>query len=776
MNDLNHKLALVKHAGKLEQLILYGEIIDIAAGKNHSELFIFMDELLSLFRDYIAFDPKPPREAIVSLSQSFTNIFARIRNTSDIVEFDKYQPIAQQFDHFLTIPKDKARIFQVFGYMFWLKNCPEKSIHYLRLSLNILNDNEIHYEFPERYTNLGFVYEYTGDIKKAEKLYKEGLNYAKKYNYENALIAAYSGMGRLNLQLKKWETAIQYLEKNLAMVSEKSMNREMATIMVNLAIAYLNIKDYEKALGLNLQLDTKVLEDNDQELYHTVILNTGCCYSEMGEYSKARPYFEKANNYAQKQSDVPQLIFSLINLGRISKLESNPTQSLEYLNKALGYAKEANNLRQLLTIHTLIGDAFASQQDYANALMQFESANHITETTLDISASPDLARSIATCHEKLGDYQKAYTSILSYVELLDKNEQQREKPDEEIKVNKQINAGKKTHYLFSDSMSLISKELNEQIGHWLIGTSYEMQDIVNKAYIAAKNDTVNVMICGESGTGKELVARLIHHAGDRSKMPFVEVNSAVFTTSLAESALFGHKKGSYTGANDSHIGYFESADRGTLFLDEISEMPAEIQSMILRVLETKQIKALGSNTLTKVDFRLICASNHDIGKLTDSGSFRLDLFHRINALEIHLLPLRERKSDIPLLINYFLTRLSAEQGVKVPSIEPRALDLLCGYGYPGNIRELKNIIQRLLLFNQGNTIVADVVEVNIGKEVDSDVHIDSLDLLTNERFLIETSMRKSMNVVSEASKLLGISPYALSRRIKKYNMVFGSST
>jgi DNA-binding NtrC family response regulator len=199
-------------------------------------------------------------------------------------------------------------------------------------------------------------------------------------------------------------------------------------------------------------------------------------------------------------------------------------------------------------------------------------------------------------------------------------------------------------------------------------------------------------------------------------------------------------------------------------------MPAEIQSMLLRVLETKQIKPLGSNGLVKVDFRLICASNHEIRMLADPNKFRFDLFSRINALEIHIPPLRERRTDIPLLINYYLTTLSETMNIKSPMISKKALDRLCEYHYPGNIRELKNIVQRLLLFNKKDTIeVEDLIFTNDVVPLESMVFAD-FDLESNEKKLIIFALDKSNGVITNAAKILGISPFALARRLKKYKL------
>ncbi len=770
MDKLKNLLFQVRQAGKLDQIILYGEIINLSQQQAPEKLYSYFEELIVLYKNYLDFDSKPPKDVVESFAASLLTVFSQIRDTADIPAFDKYEKLFTQEKLLLTNPASLARIYQVFGYMYWLKNELEKSVHYLHTSITILNENNIIEDFPERYSNLGFVYEYMGDYKQAEKLYKEGLKFAKKHNCEKALISSYSGMGRLNLQLKRYQTAVEYLECNLALVKDKGMNRELATIMVNLAIAYLNLKNYDKALELNLQLDTKILKENDQELYYTVILNTGCCFADKGDYDKAKPYFKKANSYALKKNDIPQMIFSLINLGRISKLEFDFNKALDYLNQALPLSEKANSPRQLLDIHGLIGEVFLLQNNYTNAITHYQKAVQINDSIPELLPDPDLTKALSTCYEKTGDFENAYKSLLVSQNLREEAKHKKVEPDEEIKSNKQLANGKKSHYIFSESTSLISMELTEKIGQWLIGTSKEMQEILEKVYIAAQNKQVNVLLHGESGTGKELIAKLIHYAGERSGFPFIEINSAVFTTSLAESSLFGHKKGAFTGASENHIGYFESAQNGTLFLDEISEMPMEFQSMILRVLETKQIKPLGSSSLVKVDFRLICASNQNIRKLTESKHFRFDLFNRINSLEIEVPPLREHKSDIPLLINYFLNNLSQEMNIKTPAFSSKAIDKLCDYHYPGNIRELKNIIQRLLLFNKKDIIESE--DIILTEETNPALNLkeEDWDLVSNEKRLILAALIKTNGIVSNAARILGISQFALARRVKKYNL------
>jgi transcriptional regulator with PAS, ATPase and Fis domain len=308
------------------------------------------------------------------------------------------------------------------------------------------------------------------------------------------------------------------------------------------------------------------------------------------------------------------------------------------------------------------------------------------------------------------------------------------------------------------------------IGSQIIGKSTILDNVIQKTYLASRSSDASVLLLGESGSGKDLFAKLVHFAGIRHKGPFIAVNSSVFSAGLVQSALFGHKKGAFTGASYDHKGYFEEADNGSIFLDEISEMPTDIQANILRILEQKVVKRLGDNTNRKTDFRLISASNKDMNKLLKQNKFRFDLFNRINTIEIHIPPLRERQEDIPLLIEYFINTISERLQKERPQISQSAINMLCDYDYPGNVRELKNIIERLILFCKNNKInKEDVYSLQaVQTKTVSAESIKNLNLAENERELISEAMRRTDNVQVKAATLLGISTYTLNRRLKKF--------
>lgn len=286
--------------------------------------------------------------------------------------------------------------------------------------------------------------------------------------------------------------------------------------------------------------------------------------------------------------------------------------------------------------------------------------------------------------------------------------------------------------------------------------------------------TANVLITGESGSGKELVARALHYAGTRKQNPFVPINCTALPEQLLESELFGHVKGAFTGAIADKKGLFEEAHGGTLFLDEIGDMSLQLQAKLLRVLQDKEIRPVGGNSLKKVDARIVAATHRDLKILVKDGKFREDLFYRLNVVPIRVPSLRERPEDIPLLIANFIEKFAALNGSSVRGVTPEAMSLLIAHPWPGNVRELENVIERAIVLSPGQFIEKNVILGSALEEAQHNIdqlYADRPTLEKLEERYIKLIMSEVQNKKDEAAEILGISRRTLYRKERLYGMI-----
>jgi two-component system nitrogen regulation response regulator GlnG len=325
----------------------------------------------------------------------------------------------------------------------------------------------------------------------------------------------------------------------------------------------------------------------------------------------------------------------------------------------------------------------------------------------------------------------------------------------------------------------------------IIGEAPAMQEVF-RAIGRLSRSNVTVLINGESGTGKELVARALHRHSPRSEQPFIALNTAAIPKELLESELFGHEKGAFTGASAMRRGRFEQADGGTLFLDEIGDMPAELQTRLLRVLAEGEFYRVGGHTPIKVDVRIITATHQNLEKRVEAGDFREDLFHRLNVIRIHIPPLRERREDIPALLRYFLVSSAKELNVEPKNLSREAEEFLANYDWPGNVRQLENTARWLMVMASGQTIMMDDLPPEMlnqdKEEYESEDWQRALqhwaehrmlrggkDILDAampafERIMINAALKQTGGRKQEAAKLLGWGRNTLTRKIKELHM------
>ena len=328
----------------------------------------------------------------------------------------------------------------------------------------------------------------------------------------------------------------------------------------------------------------------------------------------------------------------------------------------------------------------------------------------------------------------------------------------------------------SDSVERLRSEVESH--HEIVGSSFQIRQVVERLERVAPTDA-RVLIVGENGTGKELAARAVHHLSDRSDGPFVEVNCAAIPSELIESELFGHVKGSFTGAVADRAGKFEQADGGTLFLDEVGDMSLAAQAKVLRALEDGVVTRVGGSKPVEVDVRVVAATNKELDDEIDEGRFREDLFYRLNVVPVRIPPLRERRDDIPMLIQHFVERIAKHERVAPKPFTEKAVERLRGLEWPGNVRELKNTVERLLILSSGDEVTAGDVESlvtaaagdsGIGSELlSADTYSEFKDRA--ERAFILQKLREYDWNVSETARQLDMPRSNLYKKIDKHDLV-----
>ena len=351
-----------------------------------------------------------------------------------------------------------------------------------------------------------------------------------------------------------------------------------------------------------------------------------------------------------------------------------------------------------------------------------------------------------------------------------------QKPFDNQDVKRAVARGVEKRQLVK-SIRRLETELGNSWGN-IVGESEQMKKVFSIMQRVADTPTT-VLVTGESGTGKELVARGLHQASSRNQAPFVSLNCAAIPENLLESELFGHEKGSFTGAVGLKEGKFEYANNGTLFLDEVGEIPLNLQVKLLRVLQEQEFQRVGGNKEIKVNVRLVAATNKDLKEEVEMGRFRGDLFFRLNVVNVKVPPLRERRSDIPFLVAHFVGKYSRKLDRKIKEVDPEAMRVLYSYNWPGNVRELENVIESALVMSRGSTVKKSDLPSElrthgqIFEETETLISMDSglMDTLDAiEAKMIRQALKQSGNVQAQAAKILGISRSNLQYKLKKYGI------
>jgi len=330
----------------------------------------------------------------------------------------------------------------------------------------------------------------------------------------------------------------------------------------------------------------------------------------------------------------------------------------------------------------------------------------------------------------------------------------------------------RSHRLQTEKQYLISERDAEFNHYGIVGRSRAMQEVITRAGLVAETKST-VLITGDTGTGKEMVARLIHHRSAQREMPLIKVNCAAIPDTLLESELFGHVRGAFTGATMTKRGKFALADGGSIFLDEIGTMSPAIQSKLLRVLQEREFEPLGAERTQRVDVRVIAATNRDLKQMVSDGKFQEDLYYRLNVIPIEIPPLRERREDIPVLVEHFVEKHRQRTGKKIDRVDEGVIEALERYDWPGNVRELENTIERAVVLTTGSVINAAAISL-VGATSASSAGLPSMRLHQNiewvERETIRRALEQAGGIKKDAAELMGISQRALSYYLAKYRI------
>lgn len=579
-------------------------------------------------------------------------------------------------------------------------------------------------------------------------------------------VCALGSIAGLYIDMAKWDTAIKYFMQFLEQTRSLSLEILQLNAFSNLGSAMCRVNDLpraEKILQQGLALAQQMGHQQQVFLFTT---NLGNLKIQDAKYLEAIEYYDKCMDILKNVPQKPPLmLIDLYNNYSMCywKLKQ-AAKSLSYIDEAIEIARECGFERDLVQIEVNKTNLLVEMGNYDKALAIVKRGVKYYQKAKDLHQLMWVHRSMSRIYFLKKEYKKSYETerkldniTEDYIAEIHRSEVLTDVAD--IKVQ---DAPAKDY----SSADYTRRKIDSS--HGFIGCSKAYNTVINSALLAAQHQNTSVLILGESGTGKEIIAQIIHKNSLRRNQTFVPVNVGALSPSLVESELFGHTKGAYTGADTPTKGFFLQADKGTLFLDEITDMPFPVQSKLLRALETRKVTAVGSSKETPYDSRIISATSQDIRNQLSDNTFRLDLFHRLNTIEIVIPPLRERQEDIEPILTHYVKHYATELNKSTPLIDKSLLDMLHTYTFPGNVRELKNIVERMYILSKQTRWDAQLLcEINpfsfatdgLNPQADYD-----------EEDMIVKALIKARGKQKEAALLLNMSEATLCRRIVKYKL------
>ncbi len=653
----------------------------------------------------------------------------------------------------------------------------EKCAFYCKDVLHLLQDAGQENELASKTVFIGTCYLRLVDYKLAEEYYNLALEIYRRIDNDFGCAEVLINIGRIYREMGQFEKSLSFLNEALDIyenhkdelkLEENLRPRHSYCCALEVTgIIYSQLKQFERAQEYLLSNITNRRNLGDPEGIMQGLINLGASYSE-SDPEKALAYFLEARECNDPKISIIPKIALVNNIGGCYENKGDYTQALKFYHEALQMAEDNNMMKYRPQILKHIGYVYQIQGLYDSALEKFQ-------LSLKLSTEEDSRMDMLHCYGSLSDIYYAKEDYKSAFEYQRKVLEIKEVLFNEDLTQKLSVLQKKydeTSIRLLETQkhnSLVTESLKKAISMSFVGVSQSIRQVHELAMTAALHSTTSVLITGESGVGKEIIARIIHHAGSRNNGAFIDVNCSSIPESLAESEFFGYEKGAFTGANTRKSGFLEDANDGTLFLDEVGDTPLLIQAKFLRVLETRQVKPIGANKAIDIDFRLISATNKDISEMIHFNTFRADLLYRINTLEIHIPPLRERKDDIEPLLKHYVTEFCRIMNKPVPSYNPSLIDFLCDYDFPGNVRELKNMIEKAMILTRGNELTRDSFEQCFSRkleqtEITGHNPISTIDDMETQ--LLLDALKEAKGNKTKAAQMLGISYSTFKRKYK----------
>lgn len=676
-------------------------------------------------------------------------------------EFDqaiKYMKMAfEELDDSIN-ETELAGAYLNFGVFYTSKGMLSTAIEKLNESLSLFKKIENNEGISKVLFSLGNLYYKKGQLEQALTSYSDAYRIKLKLDDQNAIAKVLNNIANIYMDMSDYQKALEFYQQALSIHEKQNDMHGIALKCNNIANVYTKLNDYQQAeklyiksleifKGLNLEKDISMVMGNMADLYY-----------QHKEFPKAHQLYQETLSKKREIQDDYSLAIFLSKLARLS-LETNDLQlSEQYLNESIAIAEKHDYQLIRCENEKIHSEIFKISGDCEKSLIKLESYLDLKQRMDDVNFSEKIAALKASFDTEQSE-KEAEIYRLKTVELQKRNdiiEKQKKQLEESLDELKKSEI----------SYEYLNNMIKFNIGNSIIGQSQEIKNILSLISRVATTDCTSILITGETGTGKELVARAIHDNSKRKRNNFCPVNVSAIPETLFESEFFGYRKNAFTGADTDKAGWFEIANNGTLFLDEIATLSLNLQSKLLRVLEDKKFIPIGATKEVSVDVRLVSASNIDFNQVINEDRFRSDLYHRLSAFIIHIPPLRERMDDLPLLLEFFVKKISLAMNKKINKIDKHVETALRNYSFPGNIRELRNMIERAVILSNSSTLKAEYFTIpDTEKITDKIIPLERLEKEMVIRALNTTSFHQA-----NAAKLLDITAKSLERRMIKYGI------